>query len=150
MQEIEQKDCKYCQKELGLIPLDQGGGYESQLYYCQPCHKTFPIYKKRNIIKTIDFIGEIERKASNKVRRGEFRGKPFFELELKKQPGETRTTLIYAFTGLVQREEIWKDIEQNNFLSKKYIFTCANSRGNYQLIDWKEVIQANEIPKKGE
>ena len=34
---------------------------------------------------------------------------------------------------------IWNALESDDYVGKKYLFTCRNYQGSYYLVDWKEV-----------
>lgn len=40
---------------------------------------------------------------------------------------------------IVQKDKILKILENNEFVDKRYLFTCVPYYGNYHLIDLKEL-----------
>ena len=46
---------------------------------------------------------------------------------------------IKAYQNKIEKEKIWKDILESNYLDKRYLFYCKNYMGNYWLTDWKEL-----------
>lgn len=51
--------------------------------------------------------------------------------------------VISAFTDkLVDKEKVLPVLASNNFLDRRYSFTCVTHYGNYHLVDWQE------LPKK--
>ncbi len=41
---------------------------------------------------------------------------------------------MFAFSNRLEKK-IWQEIEQDNYLGKKYVFSCKNYMGSYFLVD---------------
>ena len=48
---------------------------------------------------------------------------------------------IYVYQTYLEKEQVWKDILESEYIDKRYLFLCTKSRktGNHQLINWKEL-----------
>ena len=48
---------------------------------------------------------------------------------------------IYVYPSYLEKEVVWKDILQSNYIDHRYLFLCSRSRktGAYQLTNWKEL-----------
>jgi len=63
---------------------------------------------------------------------------PFYKLKVKIDHKPLKT--ISAFTDkLTQKDKILSVLATNQFLDKRYIFTCTTHYSNYHLIDWEEL-----------
>jgi hypothetical protein len=53
---------------------------------------------------------------------------------------------IYVYQSYLEKEQVWKDILESNYIDQRYLFFCSKSRktGNYQLTNWKTL-----KPKEG-
>ena len=51
---------------------------------------------------------------------------------------------FFAFKPKV-KAFIWNALESDNYVGKKYLFSCRNYQGSYYLVDWEEL-----KPKKEE
>ena len=54
-------------------------------------------------------------------------------------PNQPEIKWIFAYQDKLTNQQIWQDIESQNFIGKRYSFFCQNHFGNYHLINWKEL-----------
>ena len=48
---------------------------------------------------------------------------------------------IYVYQSYLEKESVWKDILESNYIDQRYLFYCIKSRktGNFILNNWKEL-----------
>jgi len=86
--------------------------------------------------KRSNYIYKFAGKIINRWKRISDKNKPYFyQLDIDNE----NIDKIFVFQKKLQRNQIWQDIEQSNYLGKKYGFSCKNYMGNYGLIDWQEL-----------
>lgn len=85
--------------------------------------------------KIHELIGRIrDKEDKEKVYTGKWAGTYFYRLNVI-----IENKLIFAFKDKIEKEQVWKDIEEANYIDKRYLFYCEkNSRGR-ALVDWKEL-----------
>jgi len=52
---------------------------------------------------------------------------------------DTRVEKIFVFPNTLASEAVWKAIENSEYIDKRYLFFCHNNKGNYRVINWKEL-----------
>lgn len=81
-----------------------------------------------------ELVGKIKEKKVNKHKQ-----RTGFNLVVAIDNFPQITTLK-AFQDKLKNRQIWSELEQNEFLDKRYHFQCLNYFGDYHLIDWKEIV----------
>jgi len=61
----------------------------------------------------------------------------FYQLKAK-LVGYSQPQKIFAFKNKT-KAPIWKALEADSYVGKKYLFHCRNYQGSYYLVDWEEV-----------
>lgn len=87
--------------------------------------------------KRANYIYELFGQVNSKQLKKKKNGQPFYQLTVVLVKEKTKK--INAFTDSLKRKDIWKEIEQSNYVGKKYLFYCQNWMGSYYLMDWKEL-----------
>ena len=95
--------------------------------------------------KIHDLIGTIQAKNKRKVydKKSPYLGSYFYQLEVQLE--NRLADKIYVFKEYLQKEQIWKDIEESNYIDHRYLFQCSKSRrsGQFALVNWKELKSNN-------
>lgn len=82
-------------------------------------------------------IGIIQEKSQKKYYNGSKRaGTHSYQLKVRIE--NKSVNKISVFQDKVS-EKIWKSIEQNKFIDKRYLLQCINYMGQYHLADWEEL-----------
>lgn len=91
----------------------------------------------------LKFLGRIVNKKLDKVRNKKSSYYGNFYLRLQVVLEEKREiTEILVFKEWLANQSIWLDLEQRNYLDKKFLFYCQRKPGAgqvYRLIDWEEL-----------
>ena len=90
--------------------------------------------------KIYELIGRIKDKEREKVYTGKFAGTYFYRLNVIIENKEVN--VLFAFKDKIEVESIWKDIEEANYIDKRYLFYCEKRKGGFALRNWKE-LQSN-------
>jgi len=61
----------------------------------------------------------------------------FYQLKVKLE-GQPYSQKIFAFKNKT-KTTIWKALEDDAYVGKKYLFSCRNYQGSYYLVDWEEL-----------
>lgn len=89
--------------------------------------------------KLHELVGRIQGKVKEKVYgKSKFANTHFYRLNVQIENKEGINT-IFAFKDAIEKESVWKDLEESNYIDKKYLFYCAKSFRGYRLINWKEL-----------
>lgn len=89
--------------------------------------------------KIKELVGIITEKESAKVySQGKNQGKLYYRL-LVKCENRPKVNTIFAFREIVEKESVWKDIEESNYLGKKYLFYCQQWMSMFRIVNWKEL-----------
>ena len=70
----------------------------------------------------------------------------FYKLKVKIDHKPLKSISVFT-DKLTNQEKVLKVLENNQFLDKRYSFTCVNYIGQYHLIDWEE-LPSKEQPLK--
>ena len=62
---------------------------------------------------------------------------PYF-YQLKVNLEGHNLTKIFAFVKKT-KPTVWKVLEEEAYIGKKYLFSCRNYQGSYYLVDWEEI-----------
>jgi hypothetical protein len=73
--------------------------------------------------KVRELIGRVVEKKQEKVYSGIHQGKLYYRLEVKIE-NKPQVKTIFAYPDLVEKEQVWQDIEQANYVDKRYLFYC--------------------------
>jgi ATP-dependent phosphoenolpyruvate carboxykinase len=82
-------------------------------------------------------IGRINNK-NRRVGKKEYQGTYYWQLNITCE-NKPQIEKIMAFPASLENQILWKKIENNDYLDKKYTFFCKNYRGSYRLIKWEEL-----------
>lgn len=82
-------------------------------------------------------IGKIYSKGKRKGK-DQYQGTYYYQLNVVIE-NNPKIEKIFAFPAALENKAVWKSIENNHYLDKKYLFFCKNYQGSYRLIDWKEL-----------
>lgn len=92
-------------------------------------------------IKEHQLKGVILKKDYIKHYQGRLKGQGHYLLTVNLTP-KTKPIIfdgtIQAIREKILDDKIWDDILTDNFLGKKYLFTCQRYGHKYRLIRWKE------------
>jgi len=80
------------------------------------------------------FTGTIQKKNQ---RTNPKHPQYFYQLEVKLE-GYFCPHKFFAFKSKT-KAYIWNALESDEYVGKKYLFSCCNYRGSYYLIDWEEL-----------
>jgi len=96
--------------------------------------------KKEKTKKLYELVGTILGKTQEKVynKDSKYHGNNYYKLTVKIVNWEN-INFLYIFADKLASEQIWKDIQESNYFDKKFIFYCHNHKGNYGLVNWKEL-----------
>ena len=78
-----------------------------------------------------DLVGIIKEKKRKKLEK-----RDCFKLVVE-LTNQTNISSIQAFKDKLKDQQIWEDLENSQFIDKRYIFHCQNYFGNYHLVNWK-------------
>ena len=87
-----------------------------------------------------ELIGRIRDKDRDKVSTGKWAGSYFYRLNVEIENKEVK--VIFAFKDKLDLEQVWKDIEQSNYIDKRYLFYCEKGSKGYALRNWKELLNS--------
>ena len=79
------------------------------------------------------FTGTIQKK--NQRKNPEYT-QHYYQLKVKLE-GYIHPQKIFAFKNKIKLT-VWKALESDSYIGKKYLFSCRNYQGSYYLVDWKE------------
>ena len=82
-------------------------------------------------------IGKILSKGKRTSQEEKYHGTYYYQLKVAIENKEVQK--IFAFPTTLERKQIWTQLENNDYLDKRYTFLCKNYRGYYRLIDWEEL-----------
>lgn len=87
-------------------------------------------------------VGVINKRTKYEIRKGEQKGQFYWRLDsiIENKP-EIKSVKIYA--NSLENKAIWDAVENKEWFGKRYDLQCRNSRGNYYLINWKELGQSS-------
>lgn len=88
--------------------------------------------------KTHDLRGQILGKEKKKVydKKSPYYGNINYRLKVLV---EAKQIIIFVYSNLVSKQ-IFKDIEQNQYLEKNYLLICTKRKGEgWVLQDWREL-----------
>ena len=92
--------------------------------------------------------GSIINKDYIKKYQGRLKGQGYYELKVEL----TKNTKPAIFGGTIQAirekildDNIWNDIIEDNWIDKKYLFTCYKYGYIYRLIRWKEILPKTKL-----
>ena len=89
--------------------------------------------------KIHELIGTILNKDLKKVydQKSSHHGSTFYRLNVSLE--NSSLDRIYVFKDYLEKEQIWKDLNESNYIDQRYLFFCSRSRrtGHYQLNNWK-------------
>lgn len=98
--------------------------------------------KKEKSIKLHELIGRILDKERDKSYSGKFAGTYFYRLNVAIENKEGINT-IFAFKDTIAKESLWKDLEESNYIDKRYLFYCLlkvrKGKKCFGLVNWKEI-----------
>jgi len=80
------------------------------------------------------FTGTIQKKNQ---RTNPKHSQYFYQLNVKLE-GYFHPQKLFAFKNKT-KTLIWKALETDTYVGKKYLFSCRNYQGSYYLIDWEEL-----------
>ena len=88
--------------------------------------------------KIHELIGRIKDKEREKVYTGRFAGTYYYVLNttIENKEGVNK---LFAFKDKIELENVWKDIEESNYIDKRYLFYCERRKGGFALRNWKEL-----------
>jgi len=85
-----------------------------------------------------ELIGRIrDKEDKEKVYTGKWAGTYFYRLNVIIENKEVK--IIFAFKDKIEKEPVWKDIEEANYIDKRYLFYCEKNSRGWALVDWKEI-----------
>ena len=79
------------------------------------------------------FKGVIQKKYQRKSPEHEH-----YFYQLRVELAGSKLTKIFAFQNKT-KPTIWKALETDTYIGKKYLFSCRNYQGSYYLVDWEEI-----------
>jgi len=82
-------------------------------------------------------IGQILSKGKRTSQEEKYQGIYYYQLNVKIENKEVKK--IFAFPTTLASKQIWTQLENDEYLDKRYTFLCKNYRGYYRLIDWEEL-----------
>ena len=83
---------------------------------------------------TYKFLGTIHKKYR---RKSPEYTQYFYHLKVKLE-GQPYWQKIFAFKNKI-KTQVWKALEADSYVGKKYLFHCRNYQGSYYLVDWEEI-----------
>jgi len=96
------------------------------------------VQKQARIPKLHELIGRIRGKEKVKVYgKSKWAGTYYYKLEVNIENKEVEG--IFAFKDRLISERIWKDLEESNYVDKRFLFYCMKSSRGFGLINWKEL-----------
>ena len=100
-----------------------------------------------------EYIYQLTGKIKNKNKRNskvkKYQGTYFWQLnvEIENKP---QIEKIMVFLLTLENKTVWEEIENTDYLDKKYTFFCKNYQGSYRLINWEELpSNLSSLPSKG-
>jgi len=85
-----------------------------------------------------ELVGKVNEKKKRTSRSEKYKGEAFYILLITCE-NKPQVQQIFAYQNKIEKEGIWKDVLESNYIDKRYLFYCKNYMGNYYLIDWKEL-----------
>ena len=85
--------------------------------------------------KIHELVGRIKDKEREKVYTGKFAGTYYYLLNTAIENKEV--SKIFAFKDRIEVETVWKDIEEANYIDKRYHFYCERRKGGFALRNCK-------------
>ncbi|KLL03674.1 MAG: hypothetical protein MRECE_11c041 [Mycoplasmataceae bacterium CE_OT135] len=82
------------------------------------------------------FTGTIQKKYR---RKSPEYTQHFYQLKAK-LTGQSSLQKIFAFKNKA-KSSVWNILEADEYVGKKYLFSCRNYQGSYYLVDWEEIKQ---------
>ena len=78
-------------------------------------------------------VGQVEKKEKISGKE-QYEGTYFFRLlvDIENKP---EIKVIRTFQKNLQNKLVWKEVQGDKFIGKKYLFFCKNWMGNYSLLD---------------
>ena len=96
--------------------------------------------------KIHELIGTIQSKDHKKVydKTSPHLGSTFYRLNVSLE--NSPIDRIYVFQNTVEKEQVWKDIIESNYIDQRYLFYCIKGRktGNFILNTWK-ILKSKEV-----
>ncbi|RHZ37392.1 hypothetical protein [endosymbiont GvMRE of Glomus versiforme] len=134
-------------KNTKILETKNQNGLEKKEKLTEPKNK-----EKSKVEKVFRLVGSINFINFRTVtRKGENFGNKFYELNVKDKIENIPDKIekIYVFEDVVKNEKIWKDLEKDEWVDKRYLFFCYRSSNRfgtklYRLFDWKEVKNGKE------
>lgn len=80
----------------------------------------------------------ITKKTKSEIKLGNLQGSAYWRLTVTIENKPT-IQAIKVYTNSLENKAIWEAIEANEYLGKRYDLQCRNWKGNYYLINWKEL-----------
>ena len=96
-----------------------------------------------------DYIYQLTGRITDKRLKKKKDGSPFYQLGVIITNKE-QIKKINVFQDGLEKEEIWTEIEETNYLDKRYLFYCKNFMGTYYLVNWKELPPLKETQELAE
>lgn len=85
-----------------------------------------------------ELVGKVNEKKKKTSRSEKCKGQNFYELLINCE-NKPQVVRIFVYQQKLEKEIIWKDVLESNYIDKRYLFYCKNYMGNYYLVDWKEI-----------
>ena len=79
------------------------------------------------------FTGTIHKKHQ---RKNPEHTQHFYQLKVELEA--SKLTKLFAFQNKA-KPTLWKALETDAYIGKKYLFACRNYQGSYYLVDWEEI-----------
>ena len=100
--------------------------------------------QSKNKVHIAELTGTIEDKKKIVNKEGVHVGSYYWELNVKIVWPEKATWVrkLLAFKERIDQwgdPQVWKDIENANYVQKKYTFFCTRYRLAYRLLRWQEI-----------
>ena len=85
--------------------------------------------------KIHELIGKVLTKDLRKVydKDSPHHGTIFYRLNVSLE--NSLVERIYVYQGIVEKEQVWKDVVESHYIDNRYVFFCSRSRrtGHYHL-----------------
>lgn len=101
--------------------------------------------KKRNYGQDYQLIFEVQGKRRDASTGGNWAGKLFYRLQVKiEKPIEYKHIKeVLAFQEKIESEEIWKEIENDDYFDKRKLATCKKYENTFNLRRWRDYPKNN-------
>jgi hypothetical protein len=84
---------------------------------------------------TYELVGKVNEKKTHQAKKGtKYEGTHYYSLLITCE-NKPQVKKIFVFKDKLEKEQIWKDIEEAQYIRKEFVFFCKNYMGNYRLID---------------